>query len=81
MSWVEISTSLGRTCENPGINNTSSKVNPSPKNLFDLEIFVCGALRIVAMGKDRQRQRYEPNDFFCVIERYLDYASKTKDVP
>jgi hypothetical protein len=48
---VFIDTSRGKTCENAGTSNTSSKVKPSPKNLStggDLR----GDIFLVAMCKD-----------------------------
>ena len=49
VSRVCIFTSRGSTCEYAGISNTSSKVRPSPKNLFTLLLL---ADFIVAIGKD-----------------------------
>ena len=68
-----MSTSRGNTCEKPGINNTSSKVNPSPKNLFDFVGLDCEALRIVAMCKDIGRAKYHPNEFcHCLARKIQD---------
>ena len=51
VSMVLISTSLGNTWEYAGMSNTSSKVRPSPKNLFTL-LLVVGFM--VAIGKDNK---------------------------
>jgi hypothetical protein len=53
VSFAVISTSRGSTCEYAGISSTSSKVKPSPKNLFDL--LLAGELFIVAIGKDKRK--------------------------
>ena len=46
-----MSVSRGNTCENAGNSNTSSKVNPSPKNFVGEIDFVAGVF-ILAMCKD-----------------------------
>lgn len=48
-------TSLGKTWLYAGINNTSSKVSPSPKNL-ELADLALGELEIVAMCKNNKLQ-------------------------
>ena len=48
VSCVEIFTSRGRTSEYAGTSNTSSKVNPSPKNFVEFPV-------LVAICEDRKK--------------------------
>jgi hypothetical protein len=59
-----MSTSRGNTSLNAGINKTSSKVSPSPKNR-DLLLLLVGALRFVAIGKDTFTNNMAKFGFTC----------------
>ena len=52
VSWVLITTSLGKTSEYAGCKSTSSNVKPSPKNLPALELLV--GVFLIAIGKNRK---------------------------
>jgi hypothetical protein len=73
VSFAVIFTSRGSTCEYAGISSTSSKVKPSPKNLFDL--LLAGELFIVAIGKDK-RKSYATKTAVMVHAKF--YRSKYK---
>jgi hypothetical protein len=54
--FERISTSRGKTSLYAGINNTSSKVSPSPNNLEFAEP-LSGELFLIAMGKDKRKSQ------------------------
>ena len=68
-----MSTSRGNTSLKAGINNTSSKVRPSPKNR-ELPVFCLGEVRFVAIGKDTLRDNMAKLDFIIKVQEVVKYS-------